>query len=401
VCAQELEKKEFPGTDPREVHSRSDLVEYLSQSMRAEYIDIVGDDEIRQPTTFVKSYLVERHHPNGDELQQRLKRAFGTVHERNDRSMLLLFDRFNEPYFADIAHKRFIIVHSIAPTKATDQTLERFTTQVGAGFDRSWMPTQFLENTWRGHLTGFKFKFDQQVEGTAEPGLEPVQADQSWARIASRARFRMNVSEDFTAQSDFNSIRESNIFSGRAALEQVQFQVIDVDSKTFVVNGVYSNGKIIGRGTSIAGHISNVVHVMDTYDMFLQQIESFALGWVEEDQRVEYKGEPLVILFPQTINILDLMEFAKSVFRPQRPFRLMGFADLASEDRIDLKVVDLHTSDQFAVELTHEWLRIYLPRGACGNTVARLFVNLQHSFHADIRLLSGGGELLGEGLAYQ
>jgi hypothetical protein len=44
------------------------------------------------------------------------------------------------------------------------------------------------------------------------------------------------------------------------------------------------------------------------------------------------------------------------------------------------------------VEITRHWMRVYLPRGSCGNVLARLFTNLQHALHSDIELVTGSGK---------
>ena len=47
--------------------------------------------------------------------------------------------------------------------------------------------------------------------------------------------------------------------------------------------------------------------------------------------------------------------------------------------------VDLHTGDPIDLEVTPSTIRIYLPKGSCGNTVLRIYVNLQHYFDSAIR----------------
>jgi hypothetical protein len=82
---------------------------------------------------------------------------------------------------------------------------------------------------------------------------------------------------------------------------------------------------------------------------------------------------------------------ASSIFRPAKPFRLFGLYSRSDDNRVDVEAIDLHTGDPLSVEITPQWMRVYLPRGSCGNVVARLFTNLQHALHSDIELITGSG----------
>lgn len=98
--------------------------------------------------------------------------------------------------------------------------------------------------------------------------------------------------------------------------------------------------------------------------------------------------------FSQDTEIHDLELFAKSIFRAARPFRLFGILHRVTDARLDVEAIDLHTGDEFSAELTREWMRVYLPRGSCGNVIARLFTNLLHSLDSNTNLFSGSGEVI-------
>jgi hypothetical protein len=48
--------------------------------------------------------------------------------------------------------------------------------------------------------------------------------------------------------------------------------------------------------------------------------------------------------------------------------------------------VDLHVGQRIGIELGHDWMRVYLHAGSCGNTVARLISNLQTRFDGALTL---------------
>ncbi len=378
--------------DVREVQTRTQLTDYLAQSLSGEYVSVVGDDEIAQTSTFVKTYLVEAHDQQGD-TPQALKKAFASVEERSDPSLFLLRDSKEAHYIADASDKRFISIHSLAKAALTDAAIEKLTESTASGFDRAWMPSEFLFAVWRGNLTGFKFRFERAVEGIVDSGdgyLPKTGPDN-----ARRPRFRMVVNENLTALHDYNEILKASVFAGRQTLEHVQFHTSA--NGEYISNGIYSNGKIIGSGTSVGAYLETVRMVTASYKDLILRIEENALGWIESDGHQVHHGEPLLIRFPEDMAVADLQQLAASIFRPVRPYRLLGILHNISDDRVDIEAIDLHSGDSFAVEMTTSWMRIYLPLGVCGNVVARLYTNLQRSMSSDLVLVTGSGEMLVDG----
>jgi hypothetical protein len=44
------------------------------------------------------------------------------------------------------------------------------------------------------------------------------------------------------------------------------------------------------------------------------------------------------------------------------------------------------------MRLNSDAIRLYLPQGTCGNTMTRLYTNLQHYYDSQVTLISGSGE---------
>jgi hypothetical protein len=72
--------------------------------------------------------------------------------------------------------------------------------------------------------------------------------------------------------------------------------------------------------------------------------------------------------------------------RHRRPFRLWGIPEFA-EGAARIEAVDLHVGHRLRLDVDQNWLRIYLERGSCGNSVARLVSNQQHHFNAALSLI--------------
>jgi hypothetical protein len=54
---------------------------------------------------------------------------------------------------------------------------------------------------------------------------------------------------------------------------------------------------------------------------------------------------------------------------------------------MELEAVDLHVGQRLRMDIGQTWMRVYLERGAFGNTVARLVSNLQHRVDSALRLV--------------
>lgn len=375
-----------------EVQTRVDLAEYLSRSLPGDYKAVL-DDGIRQTATFVKSYLLEAHRDGNSSLNQRLASVFHKVVPLRDKSLLLALDDKDHAYFLDLQHPRFQLMHSIDNSSRTDQTFRQLTEGNVAGFDHLWMPREFLRDTQRGQLTGFKFRYRTAIAGAEAVEREVV--DSGTGEIISgwrgKSKFRMEVAEDATAEEEYSSLMKLPVFQGRKALEQVQFRSIDADQPgDYIVSGIYSYGKVIGKGTSIGGHFLTLDSVIDAYQRVISRIEEeFSLGWVSESGGHVLRGDPFLFRFPDDVEIVDLNAFTASLFNGTQPFRLFGVPHSVRERRIDVEAIDLHTGDPLSIELTPEWMRVYLPRGSCGNIVARLFTNFQHAMSSEIKLSVG------------
>lgn len=53
--------------------------------------------------------------------------------------------------------------------------------------------------------------------------------------------------------------------------------------------------------------------------------------------------------------------------------------------------VDLHVGRRLVVEIGNDFLRVYLPTEACGNSLLRLYTNLQHTFDSKVQMTTSQG----------
>jgi hypothetical protein len=86
----------------------------------------------------------------------------------------------------------------------------------------------------------------------------------------------------------------------------------------------------------------------------------------------------------------DLSAFTREVNSCTYPFRFLGFPRYEFDDFRALTGVDLHKGGKLNLELSQDWIRMYLIKGLCGNTVVRFYSVIQHVYDSDAEL--GGAE---------
>jgi hypothetical protein len=114
-----------------------------------------------------------------------------------------------------------------------------------------------------------------------------------------------------------------------------------------------------------------VVSLEDRYSLAVQPQET---GGFTID------GDVAVIDFAEE---LDAERLVAGLFTAKEPFRLWAVPNQLSEDEWEANAVDLHVGQPLRFEISPYRVRVLLNEGTCGNTLARMLVNLQH--HLDAR----------------
>jgi hypothetical protein len=178
--------------------------------------------------------------------------------------------------------------------------------------------------------------------------------------------------------------------AGIFAISSVGFKKIfnsDVNENELklLIEDVYYQGKFTVKGTSIYEHIDTVSDILRKYENLVKIIESeYNMEYTKAEGGFTIKGSPLCIDFKKRIENLDV--FVKTVFSAEEPFRLSGFHSKLDSGTYLISCLDLHNGDDLRLELTEDWVRIYLPHDACGNTTMRFLCNLQRYYDANASL---------------
>jgi hypothetical protein len=154
-------------------------------------------------------------------------------------------------------------------------------------------------------------------------------------------------------------------------------------------------GAFAAHGEQFTHHAQFVQMVISRYARLVESIEALSLRFdplnaanattLQDTDAggASFAGMPIGIRFSRPIP--DLPAFCEELFSARAPFRLWGQPAITENEAL-VEAVDLHVGQRIGMELGHDWMRVYLHSGSCGNTVARLISNLQTRFDGALTL---------------
>ncbi|SRR6266496_1504898 len=250
------------------------------------------------------------------------------------------------------------------------QRLQAITMQVERrrDLDWTWLPSSHLSRVW--------------------PGTTP-----KWLRCDFRGE-RFLPEGDRARRLQIQILGEGteelvSLISGREAYASAvsvdQAAVRAIDPAFGVVNELVNRtGRFVVTGNSFALHQEVVRGVMSRYRRLVEQAEERLLAWHELDNGgAVVQGAPITIKLSRPIQDLD--GFLSELFSCREPFRLWGVPEI-QESIAEVEAVDLHLGRRVRFEIGASWIRVFLYAGGCGNSIARLVSNLQHSYDASLSL---------------
>lgn len=334
----------------------------------------------------LKSYIVEAH-ASGDlvEAREELERAAGaeeaSLEPTGDPSLHLLTvrvvsDRGTDEagFWVDTAHPRFWLLHAKTKATVTRQALRRLVSR-NSHLDVAWLPRQQLRSVQHTfNPFGFRLGFDERLFYRGRDVAE-----------LSEPTHKLNVEHAGVGAEGFYRLLETDDLTRRAmAVAEVAFWERTPEGTQIM--RLSREGRLHSQGQSLDSHLGAAHRLLRGYERFVLELERvFALRISEATNGdLCFEGRPLAVgaAKPESFTFLQLVE---RMLSGVEPFRLLGTVDWRDEDLAWVEAVDLHTGSPVRLDLTPEWLRMYLSADVCGNTLARFITNLQRSYNADLR----------------
>jgi len=379
------------------IKTRRDMAQYLNERMTSTYWD--ARTRQRLDKSMVKTYCIETHVPDGrsgihDRVLQFLNSVCGAVdglvRSTEEESFFVIQTKGKNgqvELFVDASDQRFWIVHSANRSSDVDRVTDRLIKDTPS-LDRAWFPMEMLEGmTRKGSFRGMGLNFDRRKMGGAGDIEEESIADEDKDIPVEYLSLRLwgNKAGDV-----LRILRDKDAFPHSTTLSSVRIKHwLNRSEDMFALDDIKYNGKVTGTGTSFESHIFVVTDLYRKYKARIRRIENeYALRYSTNEQGgVGIFGAPFNFIFPIPIDGLE--RFCESLFTCSAPFRLWGIPTFVNDHYVRVSAVDLHVGCGLNFEISNEFMRVYLPEGSCGNTIARLYTNLQHYYDACVKIEIG------------
>ena len=276
-------------------------------------------------------------------------------------------------FYLDISDKRFWLLHSLEEASLSSRVVHKLVDFNPSLLDFPWFSSTALEEIGSfGKETGFNLKFENEFLENGDEDYE-----ENLKQISMR--FWGGRSNDI-----LKDLKENNKLSKGIALSSLDLKY--KEETGYVKEKINYNGKFVAiKGNSIDSHFNLINKIKKKYSNFLSKIEDeYRMNYEKTNLGFKINGSYTLIEFKREIE--DLKLFADILTSCSKPFRLWGVWDFLDEDYIKIKGIDLHTMHKVNIELTKNWMRIFLPIESCGNVIARIFTNLQRHFDSNITL---------------
>lgn len=270
--------------------------------------------------------------------------------------------------FMDTTDDRFYILHTNEKSETATKIVDMFTDGWSHSFDRMWMHHGILEAIVKkagNSFGGFGVKYSDALDRKAgEDGSESAIEDLNISVNGSMARKVEEI------------MRDADYLQSAIAYNKLRIKRGEAGSPDCASDDVTNSGYFaMKHGKSVLDHLDLVGLSKDVYADAVNGIEECRLGTRHVNGRDIAGGKTLDFTFSRPIP--DLPLFISRVFDTTKPFKLWGLESKLEDGYFDVLGIDLHTKDSIDFEITKDFMRVYLSKGSCGNTVLRLLTNLQ------------------------
>lgn len=365
-----------------------DLAEHLAGRAGTELVP-------RSKQARLKTHVLEAHGARDvHEAREAIEAAIGStgaeLRETGDATLFVLTmtieaegGREDAGFWIDVANPRFWLLHSKTKAKPTTLAMRRLIAH-NPHLDVAWLPRHQMRRVQHNYNPfGFRLGFDERL---FYQGRDVAELQEPTHKLA--------VEHAGVGAEGMYALLEGNQLTRRAmAVAEVAFWESG-DAGTQLMR-LGRDGRLQSQGPSLDSHLGAAHRLLTSYERFVRDLENqFALRVSESDTGdVVIEGRPLSVEAAKPEGF-EFEQLVQRLLSGVEPFRLLGSVEWRDEDLAWVEAVDLHTSTPVRLDLTPQWIRMYLRAGLCGNTLARFVTNLQRSYNADLRFLDASADKL-------
>lgn len=353
------------------IKNRRELFDYFQDHMENTYSSLSEDQELEHKQNLLKTFVLES---NID--IDYFKRVFNihVLNEIDDHLIEFKVKNNNLHFYLDYGEPRFWHLYTLEESGPVKQTIKKFMDTVKNGLDHLWFPIDFQrEMSELGIFRGLGVKYKANEVFTEEF----IENNLSFGDLSIRTwgPGTKNLFETLDKSEELKNFLSISSIGIKREVENA-----------FVLEDINYNAQFTTRGgSSIQLHLDTLDQVIEKYNSLLRKIEEdYRISYKIKENSASIQGSPIVIELGNEIE--DIEQFLERVVSSKNPFRLWGLRVKLEEDYYKVKGIDLHNGDKITLEVSPNWIRLYLPSNACGNTVLRIFVNIQHYYDSSARM---------------
>ena len=273
-------------------------------------------------------------------------------------------------FFLDVSDKRFYTLHTNEDSIDVRNIIDVLTNDHSHTFDNTWFYSSMLK------------KFSTK-EGNKFNGLKISHNSEKFSFMPNKNESDLQVTVGGSDAVIFQDlIKDNKELSRKAAYQTIR--ILRGSSQESIQDDVHSNGYFaIKHGKSIQNHLYLVNSCKEEYSNLINTIEYNSIGRKNIDGKVLFDGDSFDFEFNHEIEDLEL--FINKMFNSTKPFRLWGLKTKIADDYYKVTAVDLHMGSPINFDISKNTMRVYLYKGNCGNTILRLFTNLQIYFDSNLK----------------
>jgi len=375
------------------IKNRKELHQFLEWAITKTYELEREYQELEEDTNMVKSYVIESHKP----LKELTVPKYKVKISKTDDSTLFVvkFKREDVKKFStlyvDVLNERFWTIHTVEKSAVVDLFIDKIAKNE-IKKDYIWFPSQYME---RFKEKGFPraitiqyaevLRLEDKKIGNLSMKLWGSAAGDVLELFRKLSRIKSEIQQT-TDNQLYNILGVCEGLSHSSPVSGIGIKyVVENDQSHFILDDIMHKGKFTARGgNSIDGHLYLLRTAKEEYVNTITYIEEEVTMGLIKSNFLKMSGHPLIIVLSRSIE--DIHSFSQEVTSCRNPFRFLGFPRYESEDFIAITGVDLHTGGKLNLEMSHDWIRLYLPKGSCGNTVARFYSLVQHNYDSNAKL---------------
>ncbi|MHA1385378.1 MAG: hypothetical protein ACTSR3_16620 [Candidatus Helarchaeota archaeon] len=357
-----------------------------------EYFDSVLKNEIRQEIdnpNKIKGSIVESNQKLDDFLKQHPEIKRVPSKEKFFHNLIIIHNSKPYYFYLNNQNERFWTIHNIEKQREVQSIIENLTAN-----------SYLQDKIYLSHHTLEKYqdKFNAKSQGFT------INFEQLFTSSDSETIFKHNISDfeniGYSLQLWPKRIQSIDLFIKK--LQKIDYP-INFKSLNFVFEDeshdvlvkedlTYDGATTIHRGKDFRQHLKFLKGIREDYSKTIASIEDYRVNW-NTGKGGFFTIELYKEISPKNfINLINRATINMQYKSKSNPFKINAFYMYKEKDFVMYNGIDLHTGDQFYLQVFPSKLTITLDKNSCGNIILRLFTNLQRYFSISVKLLIDGIE---------